>query len=101
MCAALTDSHALNFCAACRAGFSFTIIHAKMILEFTAAIDPIDGGAIAANAFLQHLADRVPQRLSLFRRYGIGGCQRMQFRDIQGFISVHVAKQGKKGQEEQ
>ena len=69
MCAALTNDDSLNLRAADGAGFALTVVHPKIILILTAAIDPVDGGAVAADAFLQHLADRFAQRLSLLRRH--------------------------------
>ena len=96
MCAALTDNDTLDLCATDGTGFSFTIIHPKMILIFTAAIDPIYGCAVSADAFLQNFADRFMQRSGLFHRDGIGGGQRMQFRDVQCFIGIDVAQPGKK-----
>ena len=58
MCAALTDCDARNLCAAVLARFSFTVVHPKIVLEFSAAIDTVDGCAVAADAFVQHLAYR-------------------------------------------
>jgi hypothetical protein len=55
---ALSNDNSLNFCSAHRARFSFPIIHSKIILEFAAAINPIDGGPFAANSFFQNPADR-------------------------------------------
>jgi hypothetical protein len=92
VCAALSNRNAFDLRAADGAWFSFPVIDSKMVLEFTAAIDPIDGRSIAADAFAQDLADRIMQSLSLFRRYRIGRGQWMQFRDMQGFIRVNVAQ---------
>ena len=101
MSAALTNDDPFDTCAADRAGFSCTVIHSKMILILTAAIDPIEGCAVAADAFLQDFADRFMQCLRLFHRDRIGGSQRMQFCDMQGFIGIDIAKPGKKGLVEQ
>ena len=68
MRASLTDENAFDFRAAMFAGFAFAVVHAKIILEFSAAIDPVYGCAVTADAFVQHLADRVMQTFSLFRR---------------------------------
>src|SRR5262245_45793920 len=80
VCAALTNDHSLNRRAADGAGLALTVVHPKIILILTAAIDPINGCAVAADAFLQDLADRFVQRLSLSRRHRIGRGDRMQFR---------------------
>lgn len=47
---ALTNQYTLNGCAAYRAGFSLPLVDAKVILIIPAAINPIDTGAIAADA---------------------------------------------------
>jgi len=96
MCAALTDNKPYDFCVAYRARFSCAIIHAEMILEFAAAIDPVNGCAVAADAFLQYGTDRFMQRLSLFRRYRIGCGDWMQFRDVQCLVGVDIAQPGEK-----
>ena len=77
MCAALTNNNALNFRSAHRTGFAFTIIDPKIVLKFAAAINPVYGGAIAANPFFQNFADRSVQRFGLFDRYGIRNSQRI------------------------
>ena len=96
MCTALPNSELLYFSAADRAGFAFTAIHTKIILKLTAAIDPVDAGAVAADAFLQHRLDRFMQRLSLFLRNRIRLRGWMQLRNVQTLIGVDVAKTGEK-----
>ena len=66
MRAALPNDKFLNLRAAHETRFSFTIIHPKIILEFSAAIRPVYGCAITADAFPQNLLDRFMQRSSLF-----------------------------------
>ena len=68
MCSALTNCDAYDFYAAVFTGLAFAVVGSKMVLEFSAAIDPVDGRAVAADAFAQHLADRIAQTFSLFRR---------------------------------
>ena len=91
---ALTDRDAANFRAAVLAGFACAVIGTKIILEFAAAIDPVDGCAVAADALFQHGADRVVQRFSLFCRDRTRCAQWMKFRDVQGFVGVDVAEPG-------
>lgn len=94
MGAPLTDDEPDDLCATGGAGFSCAVIHPKMVLEFTAAIDPINGSAVATDTFPQYFADRFMQRLSLFRRYRIGRGAWMQFCNVQNFIGVNVAQPG-------
>lgn len=68
MRAALTDRDAANFCTAVLTWFVFAVVYAEIILELTAAIDPVYGCAAAADALVQHRADRVMQRFRLLRR---------------------------------
>jgi len=101
MCAALTDRDALDLCATDRTGFSFTIIYPKMILIFTAAIDPIYGCAASTDAFLQNFTDRLTQCPGLFHCYGIRCGQWMKFRNMQCLIRIDVAQPGEKSLVEQ
>jgi hypothetical protein len=96
MCAALTNDDPFDVCSTDRAGFSSPIVNSKMILIFSAAIDPIKGGAVAANAFLQDAADRSMQPLGLAHRDRIRRGQGMQLCEMQRFIGVNIAKPGKK-----
>jgi hypothetical protein len=64
MCTALAHKDTFDACPADGTWFSGAVIDSKMI--FTATVDPIEGGAIPANAFLQDLANRSMQRLRLF-----------------------------------
>lgn len=97
MCPALTDDHFLDLRTANRTSRAFPIIHPKIILELTAAICPINGCAVATDAGLQHLADRLMQRLSLLRGDRIRCRNWMQFCDVQGFIRIDVAQPGEEG----
>ena len=78
MCAALPYNQPLDFRPAYGTGLIFPIIHPKIILEFAAAIDPINGRAVAADAFGQHRADRIMQTGGLLPSDGIGGGLRME-----------------------
>lgn len=96
MCAALTNNDALDPCPTDRTGFSEAVIHPKVILILTSAIDPIEGCSVAANAILQDPADRRMQRLRLSYRDRIRCSQRMQFCEMQRLIRINIAKPGKK-----
>ena len=61
MCSALTNCDAYDFYAAVFTGLAFAVVGSKMVLEFSAAIDPVDGRAVAADALGQHHADRFMQ----------------------------------------
>lgn len=65
---ALTNSDSFDLRAAIQTRLSFAVVGSKIILELSAAIYPIYGCAVAADALFQHSADRVMQRFSLFRR---------------------------------
>ena len=69
MCSALPNHQLLDRCATDETWFSIAIIHPKIILELAATIRPVNGRAVAFDAFLQDLADRFMQRLGLFQRY--------------------------------
>src|SRR5215207_2192343 len=101
MSTALANEDSDDVCPADRTGFPCPVIYPEIVLKLTAAVDPIDRRAIAANALLQNPADRFVQRLSLFYRDGIGGSQRVQLRKMQRFICVNVAKPGEEGLVEQ
>ncbi len=53
MGAALADDEAPDGCPTDRARLSLPIIHPEIILEISAAIDPIKAGPVAEDAFLQ------------------------------------------------
>ncbi len=84
MRAALTYRQFYDLGSTHKTGRAFAVVHAKIILKLTAAIDPIDAGAVAADAFLQHGLDRFIQRLCLFQRYSLGRPERMQLRHSAG-----------------
>ena len=63
---ALTDDKFLDDRATNRTKFSFPIIHAKMILELAAAINPVKARTVAADSLLQCGADSCVQVFSLF-----------------------------------
>ena len=91
MCTALTDDDPFDLCAAVGTGFAFTIIHPKVILEFSAAIDPVNGCAVSPDAFPEDFADRFAQRLGLTLRHRIRCGERMQFGEVQRLVGVDVA----------
>jgi len=68
MGAALTDNDALDFRPADRAGLALTAIHPEMVLEITAAVDPVNTRAVPADPFLQHFPNGHPQDLGFFQR---------------------------------
>jgi hypothetical protein len=94
MCAALTNDDAFDVCPTGGTGFSGSIIHSKIVLEFTTAIDPIKGGPIAANPFLQDIPNGLVQGFRLLEGNGIGGREWMQLGEVQRLIGVNVAETG-------
>jgi hypothetical protein len=55
---ALTNNNPFDVRPTGGTGLSGTIIDTEIILEFTAAIDPVNGCAVAANTFLQDCPNR-------------------------------------------
>lgn len=94
MCAALPDENALHRCAAGITCFSGALVHLEIILETAAAIDPVNTGAVAADAFFQHLTHCLPQALAFRLAETVRAAQRMKFRQVQGFIGVDVTHSG-------
>src|SRR5215208_3114053 len=82
MSAALTNENAFDIGSTSRTGFSGAVIHSKVILEFTATIDPVKGRTVAPNAFLQDVANRIVQCFRLFEGDGI--------RDHQGMYLCNI-----------
>ena len=101
MCTALSDGKFLYDRTANGTGFAVTAIHSKMILKLTAAIDPVDAGAVAADTFPKNGADRFVQRGGLFPRNGIRHCQRVQSGDMQTFVCINISEPGDEGLVEQ
>ena len=97
MRAALTYRQFYDLGSTHKTGRAFAVVHAKIILIFTAAINPVNAGAVAANAFLQHGLDRFAQRRGLFQRYGIRQPEWVQLRHVQGLIRIDVANPGEEG----
>ena len=65
MCSALPNHDPFNLRSANAAGFAGALVNAEIILEISAAINPIDTGAIAADALIEHKADGAQQGLRL------------------------------------
>jgi hypothetical protein len=57
VCPALADCDAFDLCSTHRASLPIPSVDTKMVLKIPAAVDPINAGTVAANSFLQHLAD--------------------------------------------
>ena len=57
MCAALADDDLLDGCAANRTRLAVAAIDAEMVLKIAAAINPVDAGAVAADALLKNGLD--------------------------------------------
>lgn len=62
MSSALSDDDSRDRIPAARAAGALLSVDVEMILKFSAAINPVDTGAVAANAFGQNGADRRPKR---------------------------------------
>ena len=64
--ATLAEHHAGDRRATPWARFAGAMIDLKVVLEISTSIDPIDAGAIAADAFCEHLLDAGQKRPCLF-----------------------------------
>src|SRR3989304_189637 len=67
-----------NRSPATRTGFAGLLIDLEMVLEIAATVDPVDTGAVAANAFPQHFANRPQQFAGLRLGDGAGSRPRGQ-----------------------
>ena len=65
MRATSTDDCALDLRAAFETGFPFLFIYTKMVLEVTPTKDPVDAGAIVADAHLERLTNTPPESFDL------------------------------------
>ena len=54
MGAALPNHDALDGGIAFRAGQTGPLVHTKMVLEIAAAVNPVNAGAVTADAFVEH-----------------------------------------------
>jgi len=52
MCAALADKNALDPCAADGTFLILTCVDPEIILELAAAVDPVEGGPVAADTLI-------------------------------------------------
>src|SRR4030042_1448713 len=62
-----------------QAGFACPSVDPKMVLVIAAAVNPVDAGSIAADAFLERIADGRMKRSSSFAVDFIRGGQWMKF----------------------
>lgn len=91
MCAALSDENAFDFSAADVAGLAGALVDLEVILEAAPAVDPIDAGAVATDAFPQNIAHSYQESFGVISAKAVGGAQGVQFGLVQGFIGVDVA----------
>ncbi len=94
MGAPLPNHDTCNWRATFRAGFAGALVDAKIILEITAPVDPINTGAVAGDAIAQNGTDARKQPGSLPPGNGIGGGERMQASQVQGFIHIDIPHAG-------
>ena len=72
MCAALSDENAFDFCPANVAAFAGALVDLEVILEAAPAVDPIDAGAVAADAFLQNIAHSHQEAFGVISTEAVG-----------------------------
>jgi len=65
MRAALAYQLLFNYCPADFAWLTSALVDIEIILKIPAAIHPVNAGAVAANAFLQHAADAIQEHTCL------------------------------------
>src|SRR5260370_27420452 len=78
MSAALADHDAANKRAARGAGLAGPVVRSKMVLHSAASVDPVDAGAVMADAAAQRLPDAAPQRAHLGGGERVAAPQRVQ-----------------------
>jgi len=96
MGAALADNPACNRRATFRAGLAAAAISPEVILKTPPAVNPVNAGAVAADALLQYRANGVQQAGGIFAAEQMGRGERVQAGKVQGFIGVDVAQSGDK-----
>ena len=101
MCPALANDDALDFRSANRAGLALASIDPEMVLEFPAAVNPIDTGPVPADPFFQHFSDSHPQDLGFVHSDQVRLYQRMEPCHVQSFVSIDVSQPGQEGLIEQ
>src|SRR3990172_2422396 len=89
MRAALPDDDPADRHAAHRARLPVTLVNPEVILEVAAAVDPVDTGAVVAQAG--------PQAPDLVVVQRVAPPQRMDPRPVQGFVGVDVPHAGDEG----
>jgi hypothetical protein len=82
-------------------GLTGALVDAKIILKIAAAVDPVDAGAIAADALFQDVTDSLQQAGCLCLIHEVGRSQRMKSRQMQGFIRVNITQSCQKALVEQ
>lgn len=101
MGAALAEGDALDGRAADGTGLAGALVDAEVVLKIAAAIDPIDGGAIAANAFFQNTAYSLKESGGLLRGKPVRQRQGVQAGQVKGFVGVDVSQAGEESLVEQ
>src|SRR3990172_7509268 len=94
MRAALPDHDPADRRAAHRARLPVTLVDPKVILEVAAAVDPVDTGAVVAQAGPQRGAQAAPQTPDLIVVKRVAPPQRMDPRPVQSLIGVDVSHAG-------
>jgi len=89
--AALPDENAFDCGAANSAGFAGALVDLEIVLKAAAAIDPVDAGPVAANAFLQYVTHRQQEPFGIASGEAVGEAQRVQPCLMQGLVGVDVA----------
>src|SRR3990170_8366629 len=97
MRAALPDHDPADRRAAHRAWLPVTLVNPEVILEVAAAVDPVDTGAVVAQAGPQRGAQAAPQAPDLIVVQRVAPLQRMEPRPVQGFVGVDVPHAGDEG----
>jgi hypothetical protein len=92
MSAALPHYNALDGRAAGLAGLSGALVHQEEILEIPTPVDPVDAGAVVADAFSKDPADALQQSLCLGLRYPVGGGKWVELCQVEGFIRIDVTQ---------
>ena len=91
MGAALPNDDTLDGRSADRTRLSRPLVNPKVVLEFTAAVDPVDARPMMENACLENLANARQERLCISEGYLLRRGEGMQPGKEERFIGIDVA----------
>ena len=101
MCTALSHNQPHDGGPADWTRLAGSVVHAEMILEIAAPVDPIYAGAVAPDAFSQCCTNRIVKAHYLRPGERIGDLQGMQLGEVKRLVGIDVAQSRDEGLVEQ